>query len=233
MLPTLDDFKEDVGRSPEDRQFNILFLGMSHSGKTYWSGLLAQKFGYAHIEFDELIKASPEIADLIKDIIEGKDGAERMGKWFGMPWEPGFQEREAIYLPVERGFMSADYGLGKILDLTGSAIYIPDQLKRQAKTGLVIHLATSQEAQDQIIAKMLEKYVNEPKPVCWNGKFKPINGEIGREDTLKRCYALLVSSREELYKRVSDITLPYDVHKALTTAEGFMQAVYRQLEAKK
>jgi len=81
-----------------------------------------------------------------KDIIEGKDGAERMGKWFGMPWEPGFPEREAIYLPVERGFMSADYGLGKILDLTGSAIYIPDQLKRQAKTGLVIHLATSQES---------------------------------------------------------------------------------------
>lgn len=233
MLLTLDDFKEDVERSPEDRQYNILFLGMSNVGKTYWAKSLARRFGYKHVEFDELIKASPEIADLINDI-EGKDGAERLGKWFGMPWEPGFQEKEDRSLAVEGRFMSANYGYGNILeDLTGSAIYIPDQLARLARTGLVIHLATSQEARDQIIARMLRDFVGIPKPVCWNGNFKPISGETGREDTLKRCYPLLVSSREELYKRFSDISLPYEVHKSLTTAESFMQDVYRQLEAKK
>ena len=231
MLLTLDDFKEDVGRSTKDRQYNILLLGMSNSGKTHWAKLLARTFGYKHIEFDGLMGNSEEIADLIRNI-PGRDEAERMGRYFGMPWEPGFQEKEDGYLAVEGRLMSKEYGPGSILDLTGSAIYIPDQLARIAQTGLVIHLATSQEARGKIIAEMLKDYVNKPKPVCWNGNFNQKPGETG-EEALKRCYPLLVSSRAKLCEKFSDITLPYDVHKTLTSAEGFMKAVYRQLEAKK
>ena len=201
---------------------------MSHSGKTYWSKLLAKEFGYEHVEFDELIGASPKIADFIRDI-EGKDRAERMGKWFGMPQEPGFQEKEDRFLAVEKGFMSAGYNCGIILDLTGSAIYVPDQLERLAQTGLVIHLATSKEVQDENIAAALKGYVEKPRPVCWNGNFKPEPGETGKEDTLKRCYPLLVNSRAELYQKFSDITLPYDVHKNLPDAQSFIEAVESKL----
>lgn len=230
MLLTLDDLKGDVGRPKETRLLNIILLGMSNSGKTYWSKLLAKEFGYEHIEFDRLIGNSEEIADLLRGI-SGQDEAERMGRYFGMPWEPGFQEKENRFLAVERRLMSADYGLGRILDLTGSAIYSPDQLARTTQTGLVAHLATSQEVQGQIIARMLEDYVKKPKPVCWDGNFNQKAGETG-EEALKRCYPLLVGSRAELYEQFSDITLPYHVHKSLPDAKSFMQAVYSQLKAK-
>ena len=104
MLLSVDDIREDIERPTGKKEYNIIFVGMSNFGKTYWSDLLAKAFGYEHVQFDELIDASPEI----KKFIEGKDGAERMGKWFGMSWEPGFQKKEDRFLEVEEGFMSED-----------------------------------------------------------------------------------------------------------------------------
>jgi shikimate kinase len=229
MLINLEDFKADVGRSNVARRYNILFVGMSHSGKTHWSKLMAERFGYRHVEFDQLIGNSEEVSNLIRNI-EGQDAAEKMGKYFGMPWKPGFQEKEDAYLVVERRIMSQNYGAGSILDLTGSAIYVPDQLKRLAESGLVVYLATSEEARGKIIEKMLKDYVEMPKPVCWNGEFNQNPGEEGVE-ALKRCYPQLVESRAKLYAKISDISLPFDVHKNLTDADGFMGAVYAQLKA--
>ena len=60
----------------KNRKYNIIFLGMSGSGKTYWSRKLAKKFKLNHVEFDELIGKSKELANLIKNY-PGKDSAEK------------------------------------------------------------------------------------------------------------------------------------------------------------
>ena len=195
------------------RKFNLIILGMSGAGKTHWSKLLSQRYKYPHIEFDELIGASADLTNLIKDI-RGKDTAEKMGNYFGMPWSDGFQAKEAAYLPIEKKIMSKKLPRGSIFDLTGSCIYNPDSLESMRSTGLVICLETSPEKQQE----MLGTFISHPKPVCWNGIFEKKNGE-SNENALSRCYPLLLEYRARLYAQFADVHLPYEVHKNAQNAE--------------
>mgnify|MGYP001563216125 CR=1 FL=1 len=205
------------------RKSNIVIMGMSGSGKTYWSKLLAQRYGYPHIEFDDLIGKSPELADLIGGF-PGKDAAEKLGNYFGMPWTNGFDAKEATLLGLERKFMSEAQPTGSILDLTGSCIYHPTEMEAIRATGLVIYLETSLEKQKE----MLEIFLAHPKPVCWKGVFERKNNETN-ENVLSRCYPLLLAHRAKLYQRFADVTLAYAVHKNLKSAEGFVQEVEKRL----
>lgn len=210
-------------KNPSGRKFNLIIFGMSGSGKTHWSKLLAQRYGYIHIEFDHLIGLSAEFVDLIKDI-PGKDAAEKMGNYFGMPWNEGFQVKESAYLSIERDIMSKSQPTGSILDLTGSCIYHLDEMEAIQATGLVIYLETDLEKQRE----MLEIFIKHPKPVCWKDAFEKMDGETN-EQALARCYLLLLAHRATLYQRFADVTLPHAVHKNLKSAEEFVQEVKKQL----
>lgn len=214
---------EDELANPAGRNSNIVIIGMSGSGKTYWSKILAQRYGYPHIEFDDLIGKSPELADLIRGI-RGKDAAEKLGNYFGMPWTKGFDAKEAAFLGLEKGFMSEAQPTGSILDLTGSCIYHPDEMKAIRATGLVIYLETSPEKQNE----MLEIFLAHPKPVCWKGIFQRKNDETN-EQALSRCYPLLLAHRSRLYQRFADVTLAYAAHRNMKSADVFVKEIKKQL----
>lgn len=209
--------------SSAKRSFNIIILGMSGSGKTHWSKLLSKRYGYPHVEFDELIGKSPELADFIRGI-PGKDAAEKMANHFGMPWSEGFQAKEEAYLMIEKKVMSRKLPRGSIFDLTGSCIYHPDSLKSISSTGLVICLETSQEKK----LEMLDTFIRHPKPVCWKGLFEKRKNETN-EQALSRCYPILLAHRAKLYAQFTDVALHYSVHRNMKSADGFVQEIKKQL----
>lgn len=206
-----------------NRRYNIIFLGMSGSGKTYWSKKLAKKFKLNHVEFDELIGKSREVANLIKNY-PGKDSAEKLGNYFGKPWNKDYKSKENHFLSIERKFLSKRYNHGTILDLTGSAIYHPRQMGKIAKTGLVIYLETSKEAQRE----MFRIFIRDPKPICWNNLFKKRSKE-SNEKALEKCYPLLLEYRAKLYEKYADIKIPFSVHKNTKSPEKFIEIACKQL----
>ncbi len=222
MKLTKSQFEFELS-NPMKRKFNLIIFGMSGSGKTHWSKLLAQRYGYPHIEFDELIGTSAELADLIKDV-RGKDAAEKMANYFGMPWSEGFQAKESVYLEIEKEIMSKTLPRGSIFDLTGSCIYHEDSLESMRSTGLMICLETSLEKQKE----MLEIFIKYPKPVCWKGIFERKNGETN-EQALSRCYPPLLAYRAKLYSQFADVVLPHSVHKHMQSADAFVQEINKQL----
>lgn len=203
----------------------IAFIGMSNMGKGHWSRILSAAYGYRHIEFDDEIGQSPDMTALVKDY-PGKDNAEKLGHYFGMPWTPGFQEREDRYLRIERALMAQNYTPGTILDLTGSAIYCPDEMKAISKYALVIYLNGNEAARRE----MFERYISNPKAVCWKGGFRPLAGE-SNEAALARCYPILLQTRAVLYAQYADITIPYERHKSMMTAEEFAADVMARISA--
>jgi shikimate kinase len=209
--------------NPANRKFNLIIFGMSGSGKTHWSRLLSKRYGYPHVEFDELIGASAELTDLIRGI-PGKDAAEKMANHFGMPWSEGFQAKEGKYLIIEKKAMSRKLPRGSIFDLTGSCIYHPDEMEAIRATGLMVYLETNPEKQKE----MLEIFLAHPKPVCWKGVFERRDNETN-EQALSRCYPLLLAHRSKLYAQFADVALPYPVHKNLKSADDFAQEIKKQL----
>lgn len=211
-----------IAKAPtRDEPKNIILIGMSGTGKTHWAKFLAKHLGRPHVEFDELIGQSPQLATLLQDY-PGKDAAEKMGKFFGMPWTDGFTEREQQFLAIERTIMAADYPPGSILDLTGSAIYHPTEMARLKETGLVIYLETSEDARKA----MFDTFMKHPKPVCWRGTFSKKRNESDSE-SLKRCYPSLLESRAKMYASYADVTIPYEQHKNFKSATDFTRTVVR------
>lgn len=222
MKITLQDFTTSLNNQ-ENKNQNIIFMGMSGAGKTYWARQFAESYHYPHIEFDDLIGRSEQLSDLVRDY-PGRDMAEKMGHYFGMPWTPGFQEREDMFLEIERGFMAEFPAHAAVLDLTGSAIYHPEELAGIARSGLVVYLETDQSSRQ----KMFENFIKNPKPVCWSGVYRAQDGE-SNEQALARCYPLLLETRAKLYEKYADVTLPFDVHKNVKRVDDLAAAIRERL----
>ncbi len=222
MKITAAQFKQEIA-NPSARTMNLIFIGMSGSGKSHWSKLIAQSKGYERVEFDELIGHSKRLGDLVKQY-EGRDMAEKMGHYFGMPWTEGFDDREREFLKIENSFMSDFPESGAVLDTTGSFIYHPEALRKIADSGLVVYLETDAASRQ----KMFEIYLKHPKPVCWCGVYQPQDGETN-EETLARCYPLLLETRGKLYEQYADVTLPFEVHKNAQTPEDLIKAITERL----
>ena len=222
MKITKLQLKKELNNS-KNKRYNIIFLGMSGSGKTYWSKKLAKKFQLNHVEFDELIGKSGEVANLIKNY-PGRDSAEKLGNYFGKPWNKEYKSKEIHFLSIERKFLSKRYNPGTILDLTGSAIYHPSQMRKIAKKGLVIYIETSEEAQRE----MFRIFMRDPKPICWNNLFKKRNKE-NNEKALERCYPMLLKYRAKLYEKYADVKIPFEAHKNTKSPEKFIERACRQL----
>lgn len=215
-------FEQDLERAV--KQQTLVLMGMSGSGKTHWARALAEKYGYNHIEFDELIAKADPIAEKIKDN-HGLSATERVAAYLGMPWTKGFGERQAEYLACEREVMIRDHPVGSIIDFTGSCAYHPEQLADFKKYGaLMVYLETSLERLNEMFAV----FMADPKPVCWNGSFNMREGESTHE-ALRRCYPELIRHRDGLYRASSDVIIPYSQHKGAKTAEEFAQAVAERL----
>ncbi|MDJ0721397.1 MAG: hypothetical protein QNJ04_07195 [Desulfobacterales bacterium] len=189
----------------------IALIGMSGTGKSYWSYRLAQ-IGFTCYSCDDEIGRH-----LIRE--QGlTDGAiEAVGRWMGFPYEPGFALRESRYLELETRvltrFLDAIENLpGEppppgVIDTTGSVIYLGDALlDRLRRATVVVYLTASPEKRQAL----LEGYRACPRPVIWQGRFRRDPGEETNE-ALARGYMELVDVRDRRYRRLAHITIELPV----------------------
>lgn len=204
---------------------NLTFIGMSGVGKTHWSSRLAAH-GFTCFHCDTLLVAQLRAPD-------GPAGSSlpEVGRWMGMPDEPGFAEREAQYLACEaevlrdviaRAEVCTERRQSCVIDTGGSAIYADAELFRQLRRfSIVIYLSIPTAVHRQ----MLRDYLANPLPLIWNGMFRQAPGET-RDEAFARCYTQLIRQRERLYERYSDVTLEYEYHRQpALTAESFVRVL--------
>lgn len=187
----------------------ISLIGMSGTGKSYWSAKLAE-YGFKRFCCDDLIAAK-----LAPELMAGPGPVLEVGEWMGFPYEAHYQERAAKYLACEIEVLTeiCDYleqaTEPVVVDTTGSAIYAGDTLlERLSRHSLVVHLATPLAVQ----AQMLEAYVRNQRPVLWNGIFHKAPDETDQA-ALIRCYPALLASREALYACYAGVTVDYHLRR--------------------
>lgn len=186
----------------------LCFIGMSGVGKSYWAKQLAQA-GWLHLDCDE------QIAQRLGEIIEvgdDEDPVHAVGRWMGMPWDDGYEAREARYLELEQTATTKaidqlrEHGdQSVVIDTTGSVIYTGDVLLNRLKRSTrVVYF----DVPDAVRQQMVELYLSEPKPVLWQGGYQPEPGEL-EAHALERCYTRLLTDRGERYRQLADVVIDY------------------------
>jgi len=177
---------------------------MSNIGKSYWSKQLEQ-VGYKRFSIDDMI---------IEKASLGIDDVTGMAKWLGQPWSEGYADREKQYLAWENesvlevleqlsSFKEDDK---IVIDTTGSMFYVEQTtIDRLVNSTKVVYLI----APEHIKQKMLQKYIDNPKPVIWYGLFTQKGSET-RGQALARSYDELLNFRAKTYRKYSDIIINYD-----------------------
>lgn len=189
----------------------IGLLGMSGAGKSSWAARLATA-GFSWLHCDDLIAAR-----IRQSFDIGAGSVYDLGSWMGLPFEPRYPEREAIYLAHETAVLrtiadalgTGDESQNVVIDMTGSAIYVdPEVTGRIRAIATIVYLAVSAESH----ARMVEEYIASPRPVLWHGLYQPRPGEPPAT-ALARCYPKLLSERAELYARLSHLTIEEAQHR--------------------
>jgi len=183
----------------------LALIGMSGAGKTFWSRLLASA-GHPAVSCDD--KIEERLASRLR--AGGYTGINGVAAWMGWPDSPNYAERESQYLSDEIAVLeevltnlSRAPEKSLVLDTTGSVIYTGNHhLMRLRKLMTVVHLAASPQEQQLLI----ERYLNDPKPVLWRGAFQPRDGETPRQ-TVARCYPNLIAARRQSYAALAHCTI--------------------------
>lgn len=188
-----------------EKPLRLALIGMSGAGKTFWTKKLAAS-RYPTISCDDRIeqKLAPRLA------AGGFAGICGVAAWMGWPDSATYAERESEYLAEEIHTLDEiltelekQPGMSLVLDTTGSVIHTGNNLLMRLRRQMtVVHLAAS--AQEQQL--LIERYLNDPKPVLWRGAFQPKAGEKPRE-TVARCYPALIAARRQSYEALAHCTL--------------------------
>src|SRR3981189_3235942 len=175
----------------------LALIGMSGAGKSFWTKRLAQA-GHPSVCCDDRIEQR------LRSRLEGGGyaGIHGVASWMGWPDSPTYAQREAEYLAQEIHVLGAiltdlerDWSRELILDTTGSVIYAGNNLLLRLRRQMTVaYLAATPEEQQLLI----ERYLNDPKPVLWRGAFQAKPGETPR-DTVARCYPNLIAARRKGY----------------------------------
>jgi hypothetical protein len=188
-----------------EKPLRLALIGMSGAGKTFWTKKLAAS-QCPVISCDDRLeqKLIPHLA------AGGYVGIHGVAAWMGWPDSPAYAERESEYLAEE--IHTLDEILTElerqpekslVLDTTGSVIYTGNNLLMRLRRQMtIVHLAASGEEQKLLI----ERYLNDPKPVLWRGAFQPKAGEKPQE-TVARCYPALIAARRQSYVALAHCTL--------------------------
>ncbi|MDA2922208.1 hypothetical protein MYX07_02995, partial [Patescibacteria group bacterium AH-259-L07] len=158
----------------------ISLIGMSGSGKTYWSQKLAGQ-GFLHICCDDLIEE--KLASELKK--QGYSGISGVAQWLGQPYEPQFKRNQNIYLAREKQVMQEILSrLEKeridniVVDTTGSVIYTGDDIyKKLKKYTVIVYLKIP----EPLHKKMFEQYMEDPKPIIWGDIFYKRKNETNEQ----------------------------------------------------
>ena len=227
------------------KRFRLALVGMSGNGKSFWTKKLGAA-GWKTVFCDDLIeqRLAPRLA------AGGHSGINGVAAWMGWPNSATYAQREAEYLAEEIGVMDEflnnlekeTSGLEKdssgapiVLDTTGSVIYTQNNiLMRLRRQMTVVHLANTDDEQRMLV----ERYLNDPKPVLWRGTFHVKDQETPRE-TVARCYPLLIAARSKSYEtlahcavQVSELRAKHasDSKNNAADVERFLQKIREQVE---
>ena len=190
---------------------NLALIGMSGAGKSYWSKKMEEK-GYRSYNCDEMIAER-----LGSELPRIGNSTLKLAKWMGQPFSEGYIEAEKLYLELEEAVVehicdeleqANDINTPVVVDTTGSLIYLQKKLLNRLRAlTKMVHLRLPEEKHEQLF----ENFINDPKPVIWEGKFKPRKGETPK-NALRRCYKELLLYRNERYSLIADYVLDYSFH---------------------
>ena len=197
--------------------FRLAFIGMSNCGKSYRSKVLVREADFFWYEVDKEIQKKLWFSSM-----------EEISHWLGEPSDTDFEQREKIYLEKEEQCTYLKYldtkGKNLVFDTTGSVICLSNETKSWLKNEcLIVNIDVGIDA----IPAMLEKYLEEPKPVSWNGMLDVRPGESQRE-SLERCYPKLLIDRLQKYKKFAHITIPAEELKD-TSAQETIEVIKKYL----
>lgn len=187
------------------RPLRLALIGMSGAGKTFWTKKLAAA-QYPAVSCDERIEQKL----MSRLAAGGYSGINGVAAWMGWPDSATYAQRESDYLAEEIHTLDEiltelerQPGKSLVLDTTGSVIYAGNNLLMRLRRQMtIVHLAASAKEQQLLI----ERYLNDPKPVLWRGAFQPRSEEKPRE-TVARCYPALASARRQSYEALAHCTL--------------------------
>jgi len=189
-----------------DKPLRLALIGMSGAGKSHWAKNLAA-LGCPTVCCDDQIEA--RLAPFLK--AGGFNGINGVAAWMGWPDSPDYPEREAHYLTEEIAVLDEvlsdlekDPKRELVLDTTGSVIATGNHtLHRLRRQMTVVYLASS----DDEVQLLIQRYLQDPKPVLWQGAFRSHPGETPHQ-TVVRCYPVLIAARRQSYEALAHVTLP-------------------------
>lgn len=207
----------------------IALIGMSGTGKTFWTKKLAES-GVPAISCDDRIeqKLAPRLA------AGGYVGINGVAAWMGWPDSSTYAEREAEYLAEETHTLDEVLvQLEKqpekplVLDTTGSVIYTGNHLlMRMRRLMTIVYLTASAEE----LQLLIERYLQDPKPVLWRGAFQPKPRETPRE-TVARCYPALIEARRRSYEALAHCTLRVSALRDVSlNADAFLKMIQSKID---
>lgn len=196
---------------------------MSGVGKSHWARRLATD-GMVHLDCDA------EIAERLAELVTARAGespVHAVGRWMGMPSDPGYAEREAAYLVLEEEVtqallqraLEAPSPAAQVLDTTGSVVHLsPRLLQALQRDTFVVYLATAPETQHLLV----ERFLQAPKPVVWGDCFaatvepasetasEPASAPASEQDAaaaVAQAYPALLKKRDQSYRSIAHHTL--------------------------
>jgi shikimate kinase len=199
----------------------ISLIGMSNVGKSHWSKKLETEQGFTRVCCDDLI--AERLSNLLIDV--DLTDMDAFAAWMGMPYEFGYQQREAAYLSTEQSVLEQAMESKEektIIDTTGSVIYLPEVvLHRLREVSTVVYLGVK----DDQLEAMTQKFFAHPKPLVW-GKVFTRHAHESAKQALRRCYPKLLSSRESEYEALGDVVIDYQTsHSSNFTSRDFLHDV--------
>ncbi len=216
--------------SYKEKPLRIALIGMSGAGKSFWTKKLAES-GLPATSCDDQIerRLAPRLA------AGGHAGIHGVAAWMGWPDSPAYAGREADYLAEEIHALDGvltelekQRGKSLVLDTTGSVIYTGNNLLMRLRRQMnIVYLAASAEEQQLLI----ERYLNDPKPVLWRGAFQARPKETPRE-TVARCYPLLIAARRQSYEALAHCTLEVTALRDQSlNADAFLKMIQSKMES--
>lgn len=203
----------------------LTLIGMSGSGKSYWSKKLSEA-NFTRYCCDDLIENL--LGKKLKNL--GYRGIADVAKWMGQPHDTQYKRTSKDYMEKENSVMEDLLKKIKkmpkkqnvVIDTTGSVIYVKksilDKLKKHTR---IVYLEVPQSVRDE----MFKLYIKDPKPVIWGNIFNKKKSETDK-DALAKCYPLLLKSRAKKYEKLAHYTIQYSTHKSLDfTTTTFLSSI--------
>ena len=217
---------------PIPSPLRLALIGMSGTGKTFWSKRLAET-GRPVFCCDERIEQRLRA----RLDVGGHAGIGGVASWMGWPDSATYAQNEADYLAAEIATLdevltdlARNPSRELILDTTGSVIYAGNHLLLRLRRQMSIVYLAASAAEQQLL---IERYLTDPKPVLWRGAFQPRKGETPRE-TVARCYPMLIAARRQSYEALAHCSfMVAELRDATLDAEAFLEKVSARLERTK